>query len=153
LGAAGAERVAVAVSLTIGATACLCGDARSEAGSAMRRDRPGQASEGPGHDSPSSRRGRAGRTASPRAPSLPAPPGPLAAGPLLLLAFVSETLALGLETSATLMLSLVHENSLYAFALVVALFLVAIAAGAASARLEALRALPGAKLLGICWSA
>jgi spermidine synthase len=70
---------------------------------------------------------------------------------LLLLAFLSGLLTLAFEALAVRMLSQVHENSIHAFAVVLAVFLIALAGGAAGARAILRRGSRTSRLLGIAW--
>ena len=68
---------------------------------------------------------------------------------LLLFAFVSGLITLALEALATRMLAQVHENSIYSFATVLAVFLAGLAAGAMIARV-ALERRVAAQTLVVC---
>jgi spermidine synthase len=70
---------------------------------------------------------------------------------VLALSFVSGLSTLALQTLWTRMFSLVHENSLYSFAVVLFVFLLGLTAGAAGARRELLRGRPPRALLGAAW--
>src|SRR5207302_1112477 len=59
---------------------------------------------------------------------------------------------LALEVLWTRMFSLVHENSVYPFALVVVVFLLGLSFGAAVARLGLRRGYTPERLLGVAWS-
>ena len=90
-------------------------------------------------------------TAEARAASNPRKDAP--APGVLLLALFSGASTLGLQVLWTRAFSLVHESSVYAFALVVSVFLVGLAAGAALARQGLRRGMRPRSLLGIAWSA
>lgn len=66
-------------------------------------------------------------------------------------AFLSGLLVLSLETLGARMLALVHENSLYSFATVLAVFLAGLAAGAGAARAHMRRGTPPERLLRWGW--
>ena len=70
---------------------------------------------------------------------------------LLAAAFFSGVVALGLEVLWTRMVALVHENSVYSFATVVAVFLTGIAAGAAGARAMLARGIRPRTIVGAGW--
>lgn len=72
---------------------------------------------------------------------------------VLVFAFWSGLCTLGLEVLWTRMFSLVHESSLYPFAIVVVVFLLGLAIGAAVARLGLARGVSGESLLARGWSA
>lgn len=67
------------------------------------------------------------------------------------LAFLSGALVLALEVLWTRMLAQVHENSIYSFAVVLAVFLLGLAGGAAVARAFLLRGWEPRKFLGLAW--
>jgi spermidine synthase len=123
-----AELLVVAGSLSVGLAAVAVGS-----GMAKPQTPP---SEGANR-----RRGRPA-TGSPR----------LAPGSVLALAGWSGLATLGLEILWTRMFSLVHESSVYSFAVVVVVFLVGLSAGAALARLALARGLLPRRLLGWSWS-
>jgi spermidine synthase len=125
LGLRGAYLCAVAGSLTVGAAACVLGllDPPRTARAAI----PGQAAD-------------AGAR--------------LASQPLVLAwAAWSGVATLGLEVLWMRMLSLVHENSVYSFALVSVVFLLGLAGGAAVAREALRRGAAPRRVLGWAWSA
>jgi spermidine synthase len=70
---------------------------------------------------------------------------------LVALAFLSGALVLALEVLWSRMLAQVHENSIYSFAVVLAVFLVGLAGGAALARSLMRRRANPLKLLGLAW--
>lgn len=70
---------------------------------------------------------------------------------VLALSFVSGLSTLALQTLWIRMFSLVHENSLYSFAVVLFVFLLGLTAGAAGARRELRRGRPPRALLGAAW--
>ena len=70
---------------------------------------------------------------------------------VLLLSAMSGLSTLALQTLWTRMFSLVHENSVYSFAVVVFVFLTGLTAGAALARREMGRGRPPRALLGAAW--
>ncbi|HEX8634166.1 MAG TPA: fused MFS/spermidine synthase [Pyrinomonadaceae bacterium] len=67
------------------------------------------------------------------------------------LAFLSGALVLALEVLWTRMLAQVHENSIYSFAVVLAVFLAGLAVGAVIARVFIRRGWNPEKLLGLAW--
>lgn len=67
------------------------------------------------------------------------------------LAFLSGALVLALEVIWTRMLAQVHENSIYSFALVLAVFLMGLAGGASIARALLSRRWEPRKILGFAW--
>ena len=73
--------------------------------------------------------------------------------PLLVLALsaISGVSTLALQTLWSRMFSLVHENSVYSFAIVLFVFLIGLTAGAALARRELARDRPPRALLGTAW--
>ncbi len=73
-------------------------------------------------------------------------------GGTLALAFVSGAITLGLEALATRAFALVHENSVYSFATVVAVFLAGLGAGAAVARAALQRGVTARALVAIGWA-
>jgi spermidine synthase len=125
LGIRGATLGAAAGSLTVGAAACVLG-ARS-APRVVERTPP---------------------------PERPAGSDPgISPALVLLLAAWSGLGTLGLEVLWTRMFSLVHENSVYSFAVVVVVFLLGLAGGAALARWGLGRPLAPRRLLAWAWSA
>jgi MFS family permease len=70
---------------------------------------------------------------------------------VLSLSFLSGLSTLALQTLWIRMFSLVHENSLYSFAVVLFVFLLGLTAGAAGARRELRRGRPPRALLGAAW--
>jgi spermidine synthase len=116
---------AVAGSVAVGLTACAIGSATP------RRPPP---------ESPPAR-----RTEAPRAPSV--------AGVVLVLSGLSGLCTLALQVLWTRMFALVHENSLYSFAVVVFVFLLGLAGGAAIARRALGRAHAPRRLLSRAWCA
>jgi spermidine synthase len=90
---------------------------------------------------------------SDRAMVEPSPPAREATGlgPVLGLSAFSGACTLGLQVLWTRMFSLVHENSLYSFAVVVFVFLSGLAGGAALARGALRRGLDPRRFLGIAW--
>jgi spermidine synthase len=85
----------------------------------------------------------------------PVPPAapPSVSVPVLVLAlsFLSGLSTLALQTLWIRMFSLVHENSLYSFAVVLFVFLLGLTGGAAGARRELRRGRPPRALLGAAW--
>ena len=78
----------------------------------------------------------------------------LRAGPewmLTSMAFLSGALVLCLEVLWTSMLAQVHENSIYSYAIVLAVFLVGLAGGAFLSRLLLIRSFDPNKALGLAW--
>ncbi len=73
-------------------------------------------------------------------------------GGTLALAFLSGAIALGLEALATRAFALVHENSVYSFATVVAVFLAGLGAGAAIARAALQRGVAARALVAVGWA-
>jgi spermidine synthase len=73
-------------------------------------------------------------------------------GGTLALAFVSGVITLGLEALATRAFALVHENSVYSFATVVAVFLAGLGGGAALARAALKRGIRARGLVAIGWA-
>ena len=71
----------------------------------------------------------------------------------LALAFASGAIALGLEAMATRAFALVHENSVYSFATVVAVFLAGLGGGAALARASLQRGIGTRALVAVGWAA
>jgi spermidine synthase len=71
----------------------------------------------------------------------------------VVLSAVSGLCALALQVLWTRMFALVHENSLYSFAVVVSVFLLGLTGGAALARLALARGLEPRRLLGRAWCA
>jgi spermidine synthase len=123
LGLAASYACAIAGSLAIGVTAFLVGS----------RTAGGPSSEGaPAH---------------PGSPSLT----PSIAGVVLVLSAVSGLSALALQVLWTRMFALVHENSLYSFAVVVFVFLLGLSGGAALARRALARGRPPRGLLARAW--
>jgi spermidine synthase len=141
----GAERgyyLAAAVSLFLGAAAIWL-DRRSE--------RWGEGAR-PVHETGPGRRAESRSRAEVAAPSevVPLMPAPLMPEWLLVaLAFLSGALVLALEVLWSRMLAQVHENSIYSFALVLAVFLVGLAGGATLARVAIRRRLNPRRLLGL----
>ncbi|MGE0454545.1 MAG: spermidine synthase [Vicinamibacteria bacterium] len=89
----------------------------------------------------------------------PAAPGPRVAsaagslrGSTLAFAFVSGSITLGLEALATRAFALVHENSVYSFATVVAVFLAGLGAGALLARAALQRGIAARGLVVVGWA-
>jgi spermidine synthase len=80
-----------------------------------------------------------------------APLSPSVAGTVLALSGVSGLATLAVQVSWTRMFSLVHENSLYSFALVVFVFLLGLTGGAAVARWALGRGQAPRRLLGRAW--
>jgi spermidine synthase len=76
---------------------------------------------------------------------------PVPAWSLVSLAFLSGALVLALEVLWTRMLAQVHENSIYSFAIVLAVFLAGLAGGAFLARALVSRRWDARKLLGFAW--
>ena len=74
-------------------------------------------------------------------------------GPVLALSALSGMSTLGLQVLWTRMFSLVHENSLYSFAVVVFVFLSGLAGGAALARAALRRGFDPRRALGAAWMA
>ena len=70
---------------------------------------------------------------------------------LLVAAFTSGILTLGLEVLWTRMLALVHENSIYSFATVLAIFLTGIGAGAGGVRAMLERGIRPRSIVGAGW--
>lgn len=77
--------------------------------------------------------------------------GTSALGPLPL-AFASGAITLGLEALATRAFALVHENSVYSFATVVAVFLAGLGAGAAAARTLLRRGARARTVVAVGWA-
>jgi spermidine synthase len=126
LGVRGAERCVVSGSLSVGlAAVALAARSAPSGGGAAERGKPGE-------------------QATDRRSS---------AALVLPLAAWSGLATLGLEALWTRMLSLVHESSVYAFAVVVVVFLTGLAGGAALARLALGRGGDPRRLLGWSWSA
>jgi spermidine synthase len=73
-------------------------------------------------------------------------------GGTLTLAFVSGTITLGLQALAARAFALVHENSVYSFATVVAVFLAGLGAGAAVARAALQRGFAARGLIATGWA-
>jgi len=73
-------------------------------------------------------------------------------GGALTLAFVSGTITLALQALATRAFALVHENSVYSFATVVAVFLTGLGGGAAFARAALQRGIAARGLVAIGWA-
>jgi spermidine synthase len=123
LGLATSYACAVAGSLTIGVAACLVGSKTS------------------------------GAPSSQGAPARPGPPSvtPPVAGVVLVLSAVSGLSTLALQVLWTRMFSLVHENSLYSFAVVVFVFLLGLTGGAALARRALARGHAPRSLLARAW--
>ena len=71
----------------------------------------------------------------------------------LALAFASGVIALGLEALAARTFALVHENSVYSFAIVVAVFLAGLAGGAAVARWALRRGTAARRIIASGWAA
>jgi spermidine synthase len=67
------------------------------------------------------------------------------------MALLSGTLVLGLEVLWTRMLAQVHENSIYAYAIVLAVFLAGLAGGAFLSRLLLSRSFDPNRALGLAW--
>jgi spermidine synthase len=78
-------------------------------------------------------------------------PGTRPGAALLLMAFFSGLITLMTEALATRMFAQVHENSIYSFATVLAVFLSGLAAGAALARAILERGAPASTLLVFGW--
>lgn len=76
---------------------------------------------------------------------------PMPSWTLVALAFLSGALVLALEVLWTRMLAQVHENSIYSFAIVLAVFLAGLAGGAFLARAFVRRRWNPRKLLGFAW--
>ena len=70
----------------------------------------------------------------------------------LSLAFVSGAITLGLEALATRAFALVHENSVYSFATVLAVFLAGLGGGASLARAALQRGIAARALVAIGWA-
>ncbi|HVR73055.1 MAG TPA: fused MFS/spermidine synthase [Planctomycetota bacterium] len=123
LGASGTLAAAVTGSFVVAGAALLLDRRISRAASRVDRipDRPARKRE---------------RAPIPRMVSRPAPRLALA------VAFLSGALTLGLETLSTRMFALVHENSVYSFALVIGTFLGGLSIGAAAARVLLTRVPP-----------
>jgi len=81
----------------------------------------------------------------------PSPEAPLVRGAFAL-SFLSGFVLLALETLFTRLFAQVHESSVAAFAVVVAVFLTALAAGAGLARLRWLGPAGGARGLALAWA-
>ncbi|HEX6737356.1 MAG TPA: fused MFS/spermidine synthase, partial [Vicinamibacteria bacterium] len=128
LGSAGSYGAAVAGSLAVGLGAWLAGSRTERAAAAAPAE----------------------RRAPPRAH---APGHRIGTGVVLALAGLSGLLTLALQVLWTRMSALVHENSLYSFAIVVFVFLLGLAGGAALARAALRRAWPAARLLALTWLA
>lgn len=94
---------------------------------------------------------RAASAAPPSPPQVVGDPGDALRG-MLGLSFLSGFVLLALETLFTRLFAQVHESSVSAFAVVVAVFLAALAAGAGLARPDLLRKWSGAKRLVIAWT-
>jgi spermidine synthase len=126
LGAGRAYAAAIGASLTVGATAVLLG---------ARTSRPAatEAEPAPRRHDAAAATVRTGR-------------------PVLALALWSGVATLGLQVLWTRMFSLVHENSVYSFALVVVVFLAGLAGGAALARFGLRRGVAAPRLLAASWS-
>ncbi|HSJ98181.1 MAG TPA: hypothetical protein VLC53_13965, partial [Myxococcota bacterium] len=73
-------------------------------------------------------------------------------GGTLALAFVSGGITLGLQGLATRAFALVHENSVYSFATVLAVFLAGLGGGAALARAALQRGIAARELVAIGWA-
>ena len=71
---------------------------------------------------------------------------------VLSLSFLSGLCTLALQALWTRMFSLVHENSVYSFAVVLFVFLLGLTGGAAGARRQLGRGRPARALLGAAWS-
>jgi spermidine synthase len=87
----------------------------------------------------------------PPAPGASSPPSPM--GAVLFLSAVSGLCTLGLQVLWTRMFALVHENSLYSFAVVVCVFLLGLTGGAALARRALDRGRDPRVRLGRAWCA
>ena len=74
-----------------------------------------------------------------------------APGLILAAAFFSGAVTLGLEVLGTRMLALVHENSVYSFATVLAVFLVGLGSGADTVRALLSRGIPWRAIAGTAW--
>ena len=94
---------------------------------------------------PAARSARANRTGAFEASSG-------ASAGFLWLAFLSGAITLGLEALAARAFALVHENSVYSFATVVAVFLAGLAAGAALSRVLLRRAASPRAIVAIGWA-
>ncbi len=129
LGASGSLWAAMGASLSVAAISFLS----VLLGAASRRE--GAATPGP--------------TAAPASHGQPAPAS--SSRLLLTAAFFSGVVALGLEVLWTRMVALVHENSVYSFATVLAVFLTGIAAGAAVARAMLARGVRPRTIMGAGW--
>ena len=82
------------------------------------------------------------------------PAAPRRVKPLLLgLAFVSGAVLFAHEVFAARMFALVHENSSHAFAIIVAIFIAGLSAGAALARALLLRGWGAGSILALSWAA
>lgn len=132
LGVRGSYLAAVAASLALGAAALLLDRVGLAFGS--------QAKGG----SKASNVGRSARKPSARSTWMLSSRIPV-------LAFLSGALTLGLEVLWMRMLAQIHENSIYSFATVLAVFLVGLAAGAAIARGLIGKGSSAGKMLGYAW--
>jgi spermidine synthase len=94
----------------------------------------------------------AARAASDEPPD-PVPASPARSVPVLVLSLsaVSGLSTLALQTLWARMFSLVHENSLYSFAVVLFVFMIGLTGGAALARRQLARQRPPRALLGAAW--
>jgi spermidine synthase len=142
LGGSGTVWVAAGLNLAVAALAAIAAQALPGGAPAV-------------HAAPSTPAARAvspARTAA-AAPAARPTPGVNAwpAGWLLAAAFLSGAVSLALEVLWTRMLALVHENSVYSFATVVALFLAGLAAGAAISRALVARGRPAHAIAGGAW--
>lgn len=140
LGIRGALWSAAAANLALGAVAIVAGLRAPAIGPSGDAAAPAPAARAPGVRSPGDREPGARAAEAPR-PAVEAPlpaaeaPRPAAVGPeppwLLLLAFASGFLVFAAEVVQTHLLALLIGNSAYAFGLMLAVFLVCLAAGAA----------------------
>ena len=132
-GSTGALRLAVGTSLTVALVALgldAVAQRRAESSSHLPDDEP------TGAEAPAAKSGAA---------AAPAP------GLILAAAFFSGAVTLGLEVLGTRMLALVHENSVYSFATVLAVFLVGLGFGADTVRALLSRGLPWRAIAGTAW--
>lgn len=131
-GVEGSYLLAVAASLLLGAAALL-----------LDRFRP--AVRPPVEDAP--RAAPAKRSVRKASQAMPW----ILSGGLPVLAFLSGALTLGLEVLWMRMLAQIHENSIYSFAAVLAIFLLSLAAGAGAAQRLLKQGRRAGKMLGYAW--
>ncbi|HSL24457.1 MAG TPA: methyltransferase domain-containing protein [Vicinamibacterales bacterium] len=148
LGAPGALAAAVTASLVIAAGALLLARAPETRSAAIEEGtRPAKAAPG----SPRPKLKAAPGAPKPKAKAARDTPRPLGGGTLAL-AFLSGAITLALEALATRAFALVHENSVYSFATVVAVFLAGLGSGAALARAALQRGAAARGLVAFGWA-